>query len=524
MPAKTTKQTAARPAQKEKESAPAQDERQILYVDPGVVERDDHNARETDTEPDAELLASVKEIGVEEAVSVRPLSEGRYAAFKGWRRAQAQQAANSTAKADGRPVRKLPVIVRSDLVGQDAEAYLLSLIENKHRSNPSERENARAFERLALMKMPPEAQERAARALGLNRQGLRAAKKAAKLSDRELRRATAGGMDLEQMADLAEVASVTGAESKLERAHARDDEEGKGGRGHWDQEMARLRQEMADVKAREQVKKELKDAGIPLLREHYTYGEKDLSRPLSELTTAIGNPMSEERHRECPGHSARLDAEGNPVWHCSDPQTHKHKVRPRANAPKNPRSEEEKAAAAKVIACNKAWRAAREVRKAFVGTLAQGKQVAEPVRQFTFAAVLMNPGYFGLWASKNDRSDAAAFLGMPEERTTSADAFHEVVRRFGKAREANVLFASVAAANEYALREAKAWERLDLNQAAWLLLLEQHGYTLSEVEEEAVAPHRPAEPVTEEAGASGTPQEGGDKTGPQDERELAPVA
>ena len=42
-----------------------------------------------DAEPDEELINSVKEIGVEEAISVRPRPDGTYGAFKGWRRAQA---------------------------------------------------------------------------------------------------------------------------------------------------------------------------------------------------------------------------------------------------------------------------------------------------------------------------------------------------------------------------------------------------------------------------------------------------
>ena len=55
-----------------------------------------------------------------------------------------------------------------------------------------------------------------------------------------------------------------------------------------------------------------KAANIPLLGRVPSY-EKDPSRPLSELTTGLGNPFTEDNHRGCPGHSARLDDEHRPV-------------------------------------------------------------------------------------------------------------------------------------------------------------------------------------------------------------------
>ncbi|WP_237329960.1 ParB N-terminal domain-containing protein [Streptomyces sp. BA2] len=117
------------------ESATHEDEDapQIVLLEPAQVVRDEQNARETDTEPDEELIASVKEIGVEETISVRPRHDGTYGAFKGWRRAQALKIANDTAVLDGRPVRRIKAHVREDLVGKDGWTRFLSLVENKHR-------------------------------------------------------------------------------------------------------------------------------------------------------------------------------------------------------------------------------------------------------------------------------------------------------------------------------------------------------------------------------------------------------
>ncbi|WP_229881767.1 hypothetical protein [Streptomyces viridiviolaceus] len=62
----------------------------------------------------------------------------------------------------------------------------------------------------------------------------------------------------------------------------------------------------------------------------------------------------------------------------------------------------------------------------------------------------------------------------------------------------NALFAHVVAACEYNIREPRTWSHLTPSQARYLLLLESLGqadngsYQLSEVEQQAVASHRPA--------------------------------
>lgn len=475
------------PVTHEEEDAP-----QIVLLDPAQVVRDEQNARETDTEPDEELIASVKEIGVEETISVRPRPDGTYGAFKGWRRAQAQKIANDTAEQDGRPVRRIKAHVREDLVGRDGWTRFLSLVENKHREGMSERDILKSQE-LSLIDMSEVERRQATRALGVSRNAARHAKAAQKLDDATLRRATAGGMDLEQTAQLAEVENVPGAERRLLRALARDHEEGNGGRGHWDQEMALLKAEQADTAARAKAEEDLKKADIPLLRQP-GWGQKDPSKPLAELTTGLGNPLTEDNHKNCPGHSARLDDEHQPVWHCADPAEHGHKVRPQ---PKKPRTEEDEHRAEerrKVIACNRAWKAAAGPRQDFVARLVRQKTLPDAARVFAQEVVLTLPYFYSSWTDKHESETVARFLGIkePENADLTETAVH-----LPKARVVNALFAHVAAACEYDIREPKTWSHLTERQARYLLLLEALGqddngsYRLSEVEDQAVARHRP---------------------------------
>ncbi|MFD3504421.1 ParB/RepB/Spo0J family partition protein [Streptomyces sp. NPDC058678] len=486
------------PATHEEEDAP-----QIVLLDPALVVRDECNAREEDTEPDEDLINSVREIGVEETISVRPRPDGTYGAFKGWRRAQAQQIANATAQEDGRPVRRIKAHVREDLVGKDGWTRFLSLVENKHREGMTARDILKSQE-LSLIDMSDVERRQASKALGVGRNAVKQAKAAQKLDDAILRRATAGGMDLEQTAQLAEVEHVPGAERRLLRALERDHEEGNGGRGHWDQEMALLKAERTDADARTKAEEDLKAADIPLLGQP-GYGQKDPSKPLAELTTGLGNPLTEDNHKSCPGHSARLDDEHRPVWHCADPAAYGHKVRPQPKKPKTQEDEQKAEDRARTVACNRAWKAAAGPRQEFVKRLVRGKTLPDEARLFAQQIMLDLPRFYGKWADKQRTQTVALLLGAKDPENDSAS---ETAAHFPKNRLANVVFAQVAAAFEDAIREPKQfdtarmthvylWESPDRLQAAYLLLLEALGqaddgsYQLSEVENQAVARHRP---------------------------------
>ncbi|MEV8063923.1 ParB/RepB/Spo0J family partition protein [Streptomyces antimycoticus] len=472
-------------------------EQLIVRLDPSAIVRDDHNARTTDTEPDDKLIASVKELGIQDAISVRPAPNGTYSAFKGWRRAQALQIANATAKAENRPIRKVPAIIRADLVGRDAMTHLLSLIENDHREQMNQRDRVQAIETLALVEMSEAERDQMARALKIKRAEIRAARQAARLAEEALRRAALQGFDLVQMAELADVEDVRGAAEALEEAKAKDDAEGEGGRGHWDHALARLKQVRADIQAREKTLKELEEADIPLLRDYFPWGTKDTSRPLADLCTALGNPLTVEKHVHCGGHSARLDEESRPIWFCSDPAQYGHKIRPGAKKPKQSMSTEEKEARQRTIAGNKAWKTARTVREEFLRKRCQGKALSEAARLFAVRTVMNSPYLWAKWCDRQDTETIARYLGVSDPNADPAVSSHrtggpfdELVERHGKARGWHQIYAQVVAAFEYSLREPKAWQRLDRHQAAYLAHLRDEGYRLSEIEDLSLARNR----------------------------------
>ncbi|MFD7282965.1 hypothetical protein ACFV80_39735 [Streptomyces sp. NPDC059862] len=132
---------------------------------------------------------------------------------------------------------------------------------------------------------------------------------------------------------------------------------------------------------------------------------------------------------------------------------------------------------------------------------------AEEAWRFAVGVLLDLPRFYGKWAGRQEAEDIAQFLGVKlPEKPFERMRLSELVT-LTKARMAHVLFAHVAAAFERDMRDPKGWndasmqvrflwENLTPQQAAYLLLLEKLGqddkgsYRLSEVEEQAVAPHR----------------------------------
>ncbi|KAF2774855.1 hypothetical protein [Streptomyces sp. OM5714] len=182
------------------------------------------------------------------------------------------------------------------------------------------------------------------------------------------------------------------------------------------------------------------------------------------------------------------------MWHCSDPAAHGHKVRPQPKKPRTEQDEQRAEERRKVIACNRAWKAAAGPRQDFVARLVRQKTLPDAARVFAQEIVLTVPYFYSSWTDKHESETVARFLGIKEPEHADLT---ETAAQLPKARVVNALFAHVAAACEHDIREPRTWSNLNVRQARYLLLLEALGqddngsYRLSEVEDEAVARHRP---------------------------------
>ncbi|MGW0897676.1 ParB/RepB/Spo0J family partition protein, partial [Streptomyces goshikiensis] len=297
-------------------------EGRFIWVDPRELVVDAFNHRkargddDNGTEPDASLIESVIEFGVTTPLLLRPQTgakDGLLGVVFGQRRMKAAVIAADQAVSAGQPVRLVPAIVRDDLRDVDDEALSLSVVENVHRKQATALDVLDAAEQLALMPVGKMRKQRAARALGIKPEEVAAAPLAAKLSPRALREATTAAFDLVDMADYHSVENVGGALTALKQAKKKDTEAGDSSRGHWAHALAELRQKQKDEQERALLIEEFKSNGVPVVawnahREHGT------SRALADLVTDIGNPMTADLHRDCPGHAVamarRLGARG----------------------------------------------------------------------------------------------------------------------------------------------------------------------------------------------------------------------
>ncbi|KUL23194.1 ParB/RepB/Spo0J family partition protein [Streptomyces regalis] len=465
--------------------------------DEGDEEEGSEEVEDT-TEPDAELIASVDEIGVQSPLLLRPQDDGEtLGIIFGQRRFKAAVLAAEKAIAAGRRHRLVPAIIRTDLKGVDDDALTLSLIENKHRKAASVRDDIDAVRQLSLMKISKTRKAKHARSLGLTPEQVKAAETANKLSNENLTKALSYDFDFVELADLHEVEDLDHALRWLQSAKRSDLSEGKGQRGNWAHTMQELRDQKADRAAREKLTEELATAGIPLVERSWNWA-KTAARPLTDLVTVDGEAVTPEGHRDCPGHAAFLDRdEPVAVWLCQDWTKCGHRLGP--DAPKDAREhkdrEAEKEERRTVIRNNKAWRAARLVRHEFLATLCTRKGDASPAAWALIMSTLTGTSYlYEHFVETGDTTLTAAFLRVADPNegrnkwTRVGDPFAEVIAKTPASRRWQILLALVCAAHEQQAMGDSAW-RGDISSttAAWLRFLKSEGYAFSDIEAETLA-------------------------------------
>ena len=147
------KKSTARKAPAKKAAAPAAPAElkatlKVLALD--SIERDESQPREIfDPEKLQELADSIKEIGVQQAITVRYISRGKYRLVSGERRWRASRMAGLT---------EIPAMVMHGLEGgsETLQGFTRSVAENLGRADMSPLEEARAFQKLVGFGLTPE--------------------------------------------------------------------------------------------------------------------------------------------------------------------------------------------------------------------------------------------------------------------------------------------------------------------------------------------------------------------------------
>ncbi len=499
----------------------------LEYHFPEDLVLDAYNHRKKiNTEPDAKLKASVRELGVQDPVGARPQPDGTIGIYKGQRRWKAQLIANVAAKKAGRPLRKVPVLVRRDLAGVDDDTLVLSMIENTHREQSSQRDVTDALTQLALMDIPDTKRAKHARRLGYKPAEVAAANRAAQLPDEKLEQLSTAGWDFVELGDYAEVQSLSRAWNNLSDARRADTREGNKKRGNWEQAMAKLRAELVEQQKREEITAELEAAEVPIVRFQYTW--TDAVRPLSHLLNALGKKMTPKAHAEvCPDHAAYIDRDKpRAVYVCRNWSGNGHALTPAEAAKVTTESPEDKEATKaerkRVVQGNKDWRAAREVRTSFLIRLINPgkddpKELSDAAWSWVMKCMSGSTHWYPRYLGKDRTAEISKLLKMDDPNENRGygkmadDPFGKVIARRGRPGRGHILFAQLAAAFERENMHDLAWRHPDAETAEWLEFLASEGHTLDASEKDLI------ETVKARRVASEKPD---DRTEADDEEEL----
>jgi ParB family transcriptional regulator, chromosome partitioning protein len=417
--------------------------------------------------PSPGLIASVREVGVLQAISAYPGSDGLVVKM-GVRRTLAALEAECES---------VPVV----LVDPPAEVDRVvdQMVENLHREDLSTADRVRGWAQLEAFGLSATA---IARKLGDKKADVRAGLVTAKS---EL--ATKAGdrwdfLSLEHLAALAEFESDSEAVKALVAAAKS---------GRFDHTVQRLRDIRCEAQERERVRAELADAGVTIVE------QDTLVWPASRLSDHGIDPVE---HASCPGHAAYAEwgfVEGerrlSAVVVCRDVLANGHVEASAVPVGELGRSlsEEEKAARRVVLDRNRQWRSAETVRREWLRGFAARRSAPVGAERFIASSLLagdhcvrtaMETGWPLLREAVGITADPGE--GLRGERAGFA-ALIEMVSSASPKRAVLLTAAAVLCAWE-ARSGVHTWRNPSGETSRYLGQMVEWGYELSEIETIAI--------------------------------------
>lgn len=372
----------------------------------------------------------------------------------------------------------LPALVREQ-APEDLDRLTGQWDENERRADMTDTDRITGIEQMALVGVSA---DQIAKATHLDTEAVQAALTVAKSTHRQT--ATEQNLTLDQAHGLTEFEDDEDATQTLLTAL----DEGDG----FDHTLARLRRDRAEDQVRAAATADLTERGITILDSQPEYGGK-AERVHNLVDATSGEDLDAEAHEKCDGHAVYVRAKKNwdtgemeaeHVLYCTDPKGNGHRDRYGQSTGRTagPMSEEEKAERRRVVANNKAWDAATEVRRTWLAKFVQRKTPP------TGAEALITAAITGLdqWGpSTKTHRDACTAVGLDADKTgKEIGNSRTTVKRQTVLALAHVLGQWEAGAGRTTWRNPNPWDaRILTTLAGW-------GYTLSEVEQEVTKTKR----------------------------------
>ena len=457
---------------------------ELRHVDPATVLDNPDNARRPERDREG-LAASIAALGILTPPLVRTTESGELVLIAGERRKYSAMAAG---------LATIPVYVRNDMSPVHQVAGML--VENVGRDDLTPVEEAVAIQQLAGFDGVTQKDITAMTGIkaGKVRQALVVARS-------EVATEVAGRYDLtlDQAAVVAEFADDPDAVKVLTAAAVKQPEQ-------WPHVVSRLRQDRQDRQRYQAAVAEVAATRCPVIELEAGYWLPEGARWLDELPPVKDKPVTEAKHRGCPGHAAAVtesdDDSYEVAYLCLDPVAYGHVTLDQGDVetPGQASSaqteggwtEEQKAERRQVVANNKAWDSAELVRRSFVADLLHRRSTPKGTLRFVTEMLLLDPSV----ATAGDDRDLDRVLGhdepTPGDWWSRPAATALLEQATPDSRLPMLLLAQVAAGIE-ATTGRSAWRTLSDRLARYFSFLESVGYGVSEVErlvfpEEVAAP------------------------------------
>ncbi|MCG5466712.1 ParB N-terminal domain-containing protein [Micromonospora sp. MED01] len=366
----------------------------------------------------------------------------------------------------------IQVIVREDLAANREQ--IISMLRQVHRTELTATQQARAIEQLALDGMND---EDIAQRTGYQPEQIKAGRRLATLDKRTAERTHTLGLDLTQVAALAEFAD----EPDRVEALLKEAEEGPYA---FARAVEHYRGTRAAIAAEAARRAELVTAGVTLLSEHPRYNDPKI-KEVTDLRDAEGNRVEAEAHSDCPGHAVRLflayDDRLSETSYCADWRKYGHALPAHAvtSTRSGPMTEQEKAERRLVIGNNKAMEIANTVRREWLATFLTAKTPPKGTAKL-IAEMLADSGYIlSTWVNGGRKMlDDLLSPGKAKRPGTK----RVPARGVSDGRYSVISLAAIAAANESGITRS-SWRAPDPAVGKWLQWCVANGFQVGEVEQ-----------------------------------------
>jgi ParB family chromosome partitioning protein len=270
-------------------------------------------------------------------------------------------------------------------------------------------------------------------------------------------------------------------------------------------EAQRARDDLADARARARLVEDLTTAGVPVLPAAPKHDDPTV-RPLYRLHDQDGTEIDPAAHATCPGHAAYITTGGyvenyQPValYACTDYPANGHHLpawearltpAPKDDATQEAEREAQRAERRRVIANNKAWRSAEVVRREWLTTFAARKSAPKGTTALLGYVITHRHDDLAR-AAHSGHQMARHLLGLTADQFSGRQVISDLIDAAATGR-ANVITLTVALAAIEDATDTDTWRHPRPHVARYLRALESWGYTLADIEVQAITGEAPA--------------------------------